>query len=85
MCICIYHISKRVFECLLLIAMYASFATGSTSSTTHRSQVGLEGDRLIVEPIRNGRLPALLAPLDPMTEPFPDIDDDLPPLGDVLP
>jgi antitoxin VapB len=43
-----------------------------------------EGDRLIVEPIRKGRLLALLASLDPLTEPFPDIDDDLPPVDDVL-
>ena len=42
-----------------------------------------EGDRLIVEPIRKGRLLALLASLDPLTEPFLDIDDDLPPLDDV--
>ena len=42
-----------------------------------------EGDRLIVQPIRKGKLLALLASLDPLTEPFPDIDDDLPPLGDV--
>ena len=43
-----------------------------------------EGDRQIVEPIRKGRLLALLASLDPLAEPFPDIDDDLPPLDDVL-
>jgi antitoxin VapB len=42
-----------------------------------------EGDRLIVEPIHKGRLLALLASLDPLTEPFPNIDDDLPPLDDV--
>ena len=42
-----------------------------------------EGDRLIVEPISKGRLLALLASLDPLTEPFPDSDDDLPPLDDV--
>lgn len=42
-----------------------------------------EGDRLIVEPIRKGRLLALLTSLDPLTEPFPDIDDDLPSLDDV--
>jgi antitoxin VapB len=41
-----------------------------------------EGDRLIVEPIRKGRLLALLASLDPLTEPFPNIDDDLPALDD---
>ena len=42
-----------------------------------------DGDRLIVEPVRKGKLLALLATLDPVREPFPDIDDDLPPLDDV--
>ncbi|MEA2093978.1 MAG: AbrB/MazE/SpoVT family DNA-binding domain-containing protein [Pseudomonadota bacterium] len=42
-----------------------------------------EGDRLIVEPIRKGRLLALLASLEPLTEPFPDVDNDLSPLDDV--
>jgi len=42
-----------------------------------------EGDRLIVEPIRKGRLLALLAALEPLDEPFPDVDDDLPTLDDV--
>lgn len=42
-----------------------------------------EGDRLIIEPIRKGQLLALLATLDPIEEPFPDIDEDLPPLDDV--
>ena len=42
-----------------------------------------EGDRLIVEPVRKGKLLALLHTLDPLTEPFPDIDDDLPSLDDV--
>ena len=42
-----------------------------------------EGGRLIVEPVRKGKLLALLATLDPLTEPFPDIDDDLGPLDDV--
>ena len=42
-----------------------------------------EGDRLIVEPIRKGKLLALLATLDSLDDPFPDIDDDLPPLDDV--
>ncbi len=37
-----------------------------------------EGDRLIVEPIRKGRLLALPASLEPLEEPFPDVDDDLP-------
>ncbi|MRH77701.1 AbrB/MazE/SpoVT family DNA-binding domain-containing protein [Spiribacter sp. C176] len=43
-----------------------------------------EGDRLIVEPIRKGKLLALLATLPPLAEPFPNIDDDLPPVDDVL-
>ncbi len=42
-----------------------------------------EGDRLIVEPIRKGRLLSLLAAMEPLTDPFPDLDDDLPPLDDV--
>ncbi|HEB86599.1 MAG TPA: AbrB/MazE/SpoVT family DNA-binding domain-containing protein [Gammaproteobacteria bacterium] len=42
-----------------------------------------EGDRLIVEPIRKGRLLKLLASLEPLEEPFPDVDDDLPPLNDM--
>lgn len=42
-----------------------------------------EGDRLIVEPVRRGRLLALLASLDTLTDPFPDIDDDLPSLNEV--
>ncbi len=42
-----------------------------------------EGDRLIVEPIRKGRLLALLTTLDPLDEPFPAVDEDLPPLDDV--
>jgi antitoxin VapB len=42
-----------------------------------------EGDKLIVEPIRKGRLLALLATLEPLDEPFPDVDEALPPLDDV--
>lgn len=42
-----------------------------------------EGDRLIVEPVRKGRLLALLGTLAPLEEPFPDVDDDLTPLDDV--
>jgi len=43
-----------------------------------------EGDRLIVEPVRKGRLLALLSSMEPLDEPFPDVDDDrLPPLDDV--
>ena len=42
-----------------------------------------EGDRLIIEPIRKGRLLALLATLDSLDEIFPDINEDLVPLDDV--
>lgn len=43
-----------------------------------------EGDRLIIEPVRRGRLLVLLASLEPLEEPgVPDVDDDLPPLDDV--
>ena len=42
-----------------------------------------EGDRLILEPVRKGRLLALLTTLEPLDEPFPDVDEDLPPLDDV--
>ncbi len=42
-----------------------------------------EGDRLIVEPIRKGRLLALLATLEPLDELFPDVDEDLPPFDDL--
>jgi antitoxin VapB len=42
-----------------------------------------EGDRLIVEPLRKGRLMALLRSLAPMTESLPDVDEELPPLDDT--
>jgi len=42
-----------------------------------------EGDRLIVEPVRKGRLLALLATLPPLDEPFPDVDEDLAGLDDA--
>lgn len=42
-----------------------------------------EGDRLIVEPVRRGRLLALLSSLEPLDEPFPDVDEDLTPLDDA--
>jgi len=42
-----------------------------------------EGDRLIVEPVRKGRLLALLATLPPLEVPFPDVDEDLAALDDV--
>ena len=42
-----------------------------------------EGDRLIVEPIRKGRLLALLGTLEPLDESLPDVDEDLAPPDDV--
>jgi len=42
-----------------------------------------EGDRLIVEPVRKGKLLALLASMEPLAEPFPDVDEDLPELDGV--
>jgi antitoxin VapB len=42
-----------------------------------------EGDRLIVQPLRQGKLLALLATLGPLEETFPDVDERLPPLDDV--
>jgi antitoxin VapB len=42
-----------------------------------------EGDRLIVEPVRKGRLLALLGTLQPLDEAFPGVDEDLAPLDDV--
>lgn len=41
-----------------------------------------EGDRLIVEPLRKGRLLTLLATLAPLDVPFPDVDDGLPALDE---
>jgi len=42
-----------------------------------------EGDRLIVEPVRKGKLLSLLATLEPLKEAFPDVDATLPILDDV--
>lgn len=42
-----------------------------------------EGERLIVEPIRKGRLLALLSTLEPLNDSLPDVDGDLPPLDDA--
>jgi antitoxin VapB len=42
-----------------------------------------EGDRLIIEPARQDGLLALLQSWEPITDEFPDIDQDLPLLTDV--
>ncbi len=41
-----------------------------------------EGDRLIIEPVRSDRLLRLLASLEPIDAPFPDVDRDLPALDE---
>ena len=41
-----------------------------------------EGDRLILEPIRTGKLLSVLRDLGPLKEPFPDIDDPMPTLDE---
>ena len=43
-----------------------------------------DGDRLIVEPVRKGRLLSLLGTLEPLDERFPDVDEDLGPLDDAV-
>jgi len=43
-----------------------------------------KGDCLIVEPVRKGRLLAPLGDLEPLDELFPDVDEDLAPLDDVV-
>jgi antitoxin VapB len=42
-----------------------------------------EGDRLIIEPVRRGRLLSVLASLEPLEESFPDVDEDLASLDEV--
>ena len=42
-----------------------------------------DGDRLIVEPVRKGRLLTLLATLEPLEEDFPGPHETLEPLDDV--
>lgn len=41
-----------------------------------------DGDRLILEPVPRPGLLAYLATLDPIEDPFPDVDADLLPLDD---
>lgn len=43
-----------------------------------------EGDRLIVEPILRRSLLSLLATLEAITENFPDMDEGLLPLDDII-
>jgi len=48
----------------------------------NRALVHRDGERLIVQPLRRGRLLALLASLEPLDEVFPDVDQGLLPLDD---
>ncbi|NDY97127.1 antitoxin [Wenzhouxiangella limi] len=43
-----------------------------------------EGDRLIIEPVRRGKLLAVLSTLEPLEDTFPDIDEDLQALDEDL-
>ena len=43
-----------------------------------------EGDRLIIEPLRKDGLLSVLAKLTPLEEDFPDVDESLPALDDVV-
>jgi antitoxin VapB len=47
------------------------------------AMISRDGDRLIIEPVRNGGLLDLLAGWEPLDEPFPDVDETLLPLRDV--
>lgn len=48
----------------------------------NRALVHREGERLIVQPLRKGRLLALLSRLEPLDGTFPDVDDGMLPLDD---
>jgi len=41
-----------------------------------------EGDRLILEPIRTGKLLSVLRAIGPLKEPLPECDDPMPPLDE---
>ncbi|PYG04277.1 antitoxin VapB [Thioalkalivibrio sp. ALE21] len=42
-----------------------------------------EGDQLVLTPLKRKGLLAVLAELEPLDEPFPDVDKGLPPADDV--
>ncbi len=48
----------------------------------NRALVHREGERLIVEPLRKGRLVAVLAKLEPLDERLPGVDEGMLPLDD---
>jgi len=43
-----------------------------------------QGNRLIVEPICSGSLLSVLATLPALSDPFPDVDEGLLPLNDIV-
>jgi len=47
------------------------------------AMVRQDGERLIIEPVRKGRLLALLSSLEPLEEDIPDVDDELESLDEV--
>ena len=47
------------------------------------AMVRQDGERLIIEPVRKGRLLALLSSLEPLEEDIPDVDDELESLNEV--
>lgn len=51
--------------------------------SARKAIVRKEGDKLIVEPVRDDSLLALLATLEDIEVTFPDVDETLPPLDDV--
>lgn len=55
------------------------FELPGTTATMRR-----EGDRLIIEPERKLSLSELLATLEPIEDEFPDVDEGLLPLRDVI-
>ena len=48
----------------------------------NRALVHRDGERLIVQPLKKGRLLALLMSLEPLDGPFPDVDEGMLPLDD---
>jgi antitoxin VapB len=48
----------------------------------NRALVHREGERLIVQPLRKGRLLAVLASLEPLDERLADVDEEMLPLDD---
>ncbi len=42
-----------------------------------------EGHHLVIEPVMKGRLLALLDTLEPISEPFPDVDEGLQTLDEI--